>query len=100
VTSDFRLFLAPPPASTGPSEVELLHEDLLTDFMTGEEVNLEEVVREQVYFSLPMKVLCNEQCAGLCPRCGANLNRGKCGCLSEGGHPAFSKLKLLNFKGK
>jgi uncharacterized protein len=37
-------------------------------------------VREAVILSLPLKVLCSEDCKGLCPSCGKNLNEGECGC--------------------
>ncbi len=96
LSKEFRLFLAPPPA-TAESEIELEQEDLSLDFVVSDEVDLEEIVREQIYFSLPMKVLCKENCLGLCPSCGANLNLEKCGCPKGEGHPEFSKLKSLKF---
>ena len=43
-------------------------------------LDLSEPVRECVMMSEPMKPLCREDCAGLCPRCGADLNRTRCGC--------------------
>jgi len=42
-----------------------------------------------------MKPLCSEGCKGLCPRCGRNLNRGKCGCGAGGVDPRWSGLKKL-----
>lgn len=42
--------------------------------------NLDELVREDVLLSLPTKILCREDCKGLCPYCGADLNKGECGC--------------------
>lgn len=44
---------------------------------------LEDVVREQVLLSLPPRTLCREDCKGLCPRCGQNLNLGSCSCDSS-----------------
>jgi len=38
------------------------------------------MLREQFQLALPMKPLCAESCRGLCPECGANLNRANCGC--------------------
>ncbi|MCH7938155.1 MAG: DUF177 domain-containing protein [Candidatus Marinimicrobia bacterium] len=44
------------------------------------EVDLTEVVAESVYLELPQKTLCREDCKGLCPSCGTNLNQEQCGC--------------------
>ena len=38
------------------------------------------MVREQIFLTVPMKPLCREDCQGRCPRCGADLNAGACGC--------------------
>jgi uncharacterized protein len=97
--SGFRLFLAISPSGTGQSELELLEDDMGIDFLSGNEIDLEEVVRAQIYLSLPMKCLCSEDCLGLCPFCGVNLNVETCGCQSEKRHPAFLKMKNLKLKG-
>lgn len=49
------------------------------------EIDLTEAVRQYSLLALPMKPLCREDCAGLCPRCGKNLNLGPCGCAQEEG---------------
>ncbi len=46
-------------------------------------VDLDEVARETVVLEAQMSYLCREDCAGLCPRCGADLNEGPCGCPPE-----------------
>ena len=97
--SDFRLFLALPSPETPHSEIELCEEDLSVDLITAEEIQLEEVVREQIYLLLPIKSVCREDCSGLCRTCGTNLNEARCRCEREG-HPAFSKLKALKLKGE
>ncbi|MCL5263846.1 MAG: DUF177 domain-containing protein [Chloroflexi bacterium] len=55
-------------------------------------LDLTEAVREYVLLALPMQPLCSEACAGLCPKCGQNLNRGKCDCPTS---PADSRLSVL-----
>jgi uncharacterized protein len=45
-------------------------------------VDLRPVVREEVALAVPAYLLCREECAGLCPACGADLNQGPCGCAS------------------
>jgi uncharacterized protein len=54
--------------------------DLDVMFVPGELLNVVDLVREQLLLQVPMRVLCREDCAGLCPRCRKNLNVGPCGC--------------------
>jgi uncharacterized protein len=98
--STFRLFLTMPEHERTEEEIELSGEDMMTDFITGEEVDVEEIIREQVFLSLPMKSLCRPTCAGLCPKCGANLNKGPCGCQRETVPSGFEKLKHIRIKGE
>ena len=81
------------------NEIELLEDDMSVDFITGNEICLDDIVREQIYLSLPMKCLCREDCLGLCTLCGTNLNIGKCNCEDKKGHPGFSKLKNIKLDG-
>ena len=46
-------------------------------------LDLSEVLRQDVLLALPMHVLCREECRGLCPVCGQNLNQGSCSCTPE-----------------
>ena len=100
VNATFHLFLALPASESDETELELLDEDMETNYVRGEEIDTDEIVREQVYLSLPMKLLCSEDCKGICPRCGADLNKGACQCRREVGHPGFSKLKNLKIQKK
>ncbi len=43
-------------------------------------LDLDALVAEDIILSLPQRYLCREDCKGLCPMCGADLNRGSCGC--------------------
>ena len=59
-------------------------------------LDLTEAVRQYALLALPMKLLCRQDCAGLCPTCGRNLNQGGCDCPPQGVDPRWSKLgKLL-----
>jgi len=98
--SAFRLFLAMPASQKTEEEIELSDEDMMTDFITGEEIDVAEIIREQVFLSLPMKSVCRPTCAGLCPKCGANLNMGPCGCPQERVPSGFDKLKNIRIKGE
>lgn len=46
------------------------------------ELDLEELLREELQLSWPSKVLCSEECKGICSVCGQNLNEGDCECDS------------------
>lgn len=98
--SEFWLFLAHRLPEKDGIEIELMEDDMSIDFVVGDEVDLNDIVREQAYLSLPIKSLCREECLGLCPVCGANLNKEKCECQRVKGHLGFSKLKNLKFKGE
>jgi uncharacterized protein len=49
----------------------------------GAEIDLRPEVREEIALALPAKFLCSNECAGLCPNCGANLNHAPCTCSGE-----------------
>lgn len=53
------------------------------------------LLRDDILLELPSKFLCKDSCKGLCPKCGKNLNEGKCNCLKQEGHPAFAALSKL-----
>jgi uncharacterized protein len=59
-------------------------------------IDLREAVRQYALLLVPMKPLCREDCAGLCPECGRNLNRGPCGCPVRTVDPRWSKLMNLH----
>lgn len=82
-------------SAAGPeAEGEPLDEaDLDVVFYDEPVLPLEEIAREQALISLPMKPLCSEDCRGLCPECGKNLNAGDCACAKERVDPRLEVLK-------
>lgn len=65
----------------------------------GHLVDLEQAVADRLLPSIPMRLLCSEDCRGLCPYCGANRNHADCRCAAERtmNNSPFGKLKnLLN----
>ena len=65
------------------------------EFYQGSTIDLTSAVKKSILSSLPMKVLCNEDCKGLCPQCGKDLNAGECGCKTEHIDPRFESLRSL-----
>lgn len=61
----------------------------------GEIIDLAEVVERNILLSMPMKVLCSDNCKGLCPHCGNNLNESQCNCTGENVDPRLAVLKNL-----
>ena len=76
-------------------EREVAEEDLDTGYYRDDQIDLNELLREQFYLALPMKPLCRDNCAGLCPQCGTNLNTGTCQCTSQWEDPRLAPLKEL-----
>ena len=61
----------------------------------AQEVDISRLVREIILLSVPMKPLCREDCKGLCPECGQDLNRGECGCSRRSVDPRWAMLREL-----
>ena len=58
-------------------------------------IDLSDDVREMVLLSVPLKLLCAEECRGLCSSCGAELNDGDCGCVKENANRPWQDLEKL-----
>jgi len=61
----------------------------------GGSLDLSGAVREEVALAMNPYVVCDPECRGLCPRCGANLNEGPCGCTEEEIDPRWEALRAL-----
>jgi len=70
-------------------------EDDAFGFYREDLIDLESLVYEQVLLQIPLKPLCSENCRGLCPRCGTNLNVSSCGCREDRPDSPFAALKNM-----
>lgn len=61
-------------------------------------LDITEVVRQDLILALPMQPLCREDCQGLCPVCGQNLNEGACTCEREVVDPRWAVLAQLKYQ--
>ena len=66
-----------------------------TETFSGDQIDLTDFVRSGIVENLPMKVVCREDCKGLCPVCGKDLNEGDCGCDTTQFDPRFESLRAL-----
>jgi DUF177 domain-containing protein len=97
VDAQFELRYVPQTANTGDDDREITADDLTTAFYREGALDVIDMLREQFQLALPMKPLCAEACRGLCPACGANLNRTDCSCKPIWEDPRLAPLKgLLN----
>lgn len=77
-------------------ETEAGHQpdDLLTLFQ-GDEINISDLVRETIVLAEPLRMVCSEDCKGLCPQCGINLNLESCECEQTSIDPRLAALTKL-----
>lgn len=59
------------------------------------ELDLAELATSDILLELPTLIVCKDDCRGLCPKCGANLNDGDCGCSLKEEDPRLAMLKKL-----
>ena len=81
-------------------EIELRIEEIGMFYFKGEEINLRQGIQEQVVMAFPLQPLCDDNCKGLCPKCGSDLNQGYCGCKREPDTNKFAALKNLKIDTK
>ena len=70
------------------------------DYLTGMDLDVDRLVYLEVLMSWPLKVLCREDCKGICSRCGKNLNKGSCGCAEEPKDPRMAAISDIFSKFK
>ena len=97
VNATFDLRYVPQTQNVGEGEREVTEDDLTTAFYRDGVLDLTDLLREQFQLALPMKPLHDDACRGLCPVCGANLNRTECAHQPTWEDPRLAPLKgLLN----
>ena len=94
---DFSLVLYPKRVLT-EEETELAKEDLDAVFYDDPVVPLAPIAEERVQMAMPMKPLCREDCKGLCPACGNDLNLGPCAGAHDAVDPRWEALRALKEK--
>ena len=80
-------------------EIELSELDVEQEFYEEGRIDLSSPARDLILLSLPQVILCRQNCEGLCPECGTNLNVNKCDCKNEGSYdPRLAVLQRLKDK--
>ena len=76
---------------TAPDTVT--EEEDTRQFMDGYKLDLDALIRNEIVVNWPLKILCKEDCRGICPVCGQDLNEKDCGCDTFVPDPRMSVLK-------
>jgi uncharacterized protein len=82
IEEEFRLEHSQIVAEGDQADTEGLDENLLAIFKDSN-LDLDEFLRQHLLLAIPPYPICSEECKGLCPRCGVNLNRGECVCTEK-----------------
>ncbi|MFZ0287168.1 MAG: DUF177 domain-containing protein [Terriglobales bacterium] len=98
VKHSFDLLYRPLGADAGRQELSVTGAEAEISYYQGEGLLLEDVLREQVLLAVPLRAICRENCRGLCPQCGTNLNEKQCSCAEPVEDPRWSGLKDLRSK--
>jgi uncharacterized protein len=84
-----------PMEDIGTDRHELKDDEMDMGFYQGEELDLKELIREQIMLNIQMKPLCDENCRGICPQCGTDLNTDTCSCETKKIDSRLEVLKRL-----
>ena len=94
----FDLLYRPQGADAGIDEAPVAEAEAEISYYSGDGLLLEDLLREQVLLAVPLKAVCREECRGLCPHCGKNLNYEQCGCAGTASDVRWAPLKDLKEK--
>ena len=86
--------------SVDPEHVDQSDELDETNYIDGSNLDVEQLVRNELLVGWPTKILCSDDCKGICSICGQNLNEGTCDCEDTGLDPRMSVIRdvFKNFK--
>ncbi|MGA9354820.1 MAG: DUF177 domain-containing protein [Terriglobales bacterium] len=98
VQRSFDLLYRPLGTDAGRRELSVTDAEAEIGYYSGEGLLLEDALREQVLLAVPLKSLCRDNCKGLCPQCGKNLNEDGCSCANDLEDPRWGALKEIRTK--
>jgi len=98
IGGDFDLLYRPLGVDAGKDERSISEAETEIGYYSGDGIELQDVLREQVLLALPAKIVCSESCRGLCARCGKNLNVESCACEEDPPDPRWAALADLKNK--
>jgi uncharacterized protein len=93
VSADFALEYITGADYESSSAAALSEEELSVSVFDGESIDVDEIAKEQILLAVPARTLCREDCQGICPECGIDLNTGQCNCAADEIDPRWAALK-------
>lgn len=93
IEKDFEVLLLPKQSLNFEGEKELTSEELEISFYENSFIDYLNILHEEILLNIPYRSLCKEDCKGLCPKCGANLNKESCNCIKVKRSSPFAILK-------
>jgi uncharacterized protein len=85
--------------SSPGSEVEISETDIEKEIYEEDRIDLHGSIRDQILLEVPLILLCQKNCKGICPECGSDRNSDPCKCENDGGiDPRFAVLQKLKDK--
>ena len=95
VETGFDLIFRPQSADLEGVDRSITASETEIGYYEGDGLLLEDVLREQILLALPARILCSEDCRGLCPECGRNRNQDPCDCATASVDPRWSSLETI-----
>jgi uncharacterized protein len=95
LSAEYDLIFRPAEADAEATERSITAQETEIGYYLKDSLSLEDVLREQVLLSLPVRTLCKPDCKGLCPRCGADRNSQPCNCDAGPSDPRWEALAGL-----
>ena len=95
VSADFALEYITGSDYESSSTAALSEEELAVSVFDGQSIDVDEIVKEQILLAVPTRMLCREDCKGICPECGIDRNTGECSCVADDIDPRWAALKNL-----
>jgi uncharacterized protein len=95
VDSSFKLEYVTQADYQAQQAVELTEDDLDLTVFDGEVIDIDELVNEEILLAVPDHILCQDNCKGICPRCGADRNSENCGCETAEVDPRWAGLQEI-----
>jgi len=95
VSTDFELEYISGSEYESSDVAELTEAEMSVSVFDGAAIDVDEIVKEQILLAVPTRMLCREDCKGICPQCGTDRNTGECNCVTEDIDPRWAALKNL-----
>jgi uncharacterized protein len=95
VSTDFALEYISASDYESSDAAELTEAEMTVSVFDGEAIDVDEIVKEQILLAVPTRMLCRDDCKGICPECGIDKNTGECRCVIDDIDPRWAALKNL-----